>query len=86
MKETTIAMLLVATVLSANTVLVFDTLQNQMDELNKQFSNVMNETLNFLDHAWNIAKKFQDPNYTYDPSELGNYTPTETPQQANSPP
>ena len=56
-----------------------DTKQSQslMQELNIQFDEIMTETLDFLDHAWDVAKKFQDPNYDYDPSELGNYTTPE---------
>ena len=77
-------MLLVATVLSANAFLIFDTAQSQMGELNKQFNNIMTETMNFLNHAWDIAKNFQNPNYNYDPSELGNYTTTEIPFATNS--
>ena len=81
MKNIAVGTLLVAMVLSTNAVLIFDATQSRMDELNKQFNNIMTETLDFLDRAWNTAKKFQDPNYTYNPSELGNYTATESPQQ-----
>jgi hypothetical protein len=81
LKNIAVGTLLVAMVLSTNAVLIFDVAQNQMDELNKQFTNIMTETLDFLDRAWNTAKKFQDPNYDYNPSELGNYTATESSQQ-----
>jgi len=41
----------------------------------------MTETIDFLDRAWEVAKKFQDPNYDYDPSDLlGNYTMPELQQ------
>ncbi|MCX8176761.1 MAG: hypothetical protein N3F10_00445 [Candidatus Bathyarchaeota archaeon] len=45
-----------------------------MNELNDQFNEVMTQTISFLDHAWEIAQKFKDPNYNYDQSELQNYT------------
>ena len=76
-------MLLVASVLSTSTFLIFDSAQSQMGELNKQFNNIMSGTMNFLNHSWDIAKKFQNPNYNYDPSELGNYTTTD-PSATNS--
>ena len=31
---------------------------------------VTSETVNTLDNAWEIALKFKDPNYVYDPAEL----------------
>jgi hypothetical protein len=74
---TAIGMLLVATVLSTNAFLIFNNAQSRMEELNKQFNEIMTGTIGFLDHAWDVAKNFQNPNYTYDPSELGNYTPSE---------
>ena len=79
MNTTTIGMLLVATVLSTNAFIIFNNAQSQMEELNKQFNEIMTETIDFLDHAWDVAKGFQNPNYNYDPSELGNYTTTEIP-------
>jgi hypothetical protein len=45
-----------------------------MDELNNQFKNIMDETTSFFDDAWAIAQQFQNPNYDYDPSALGNHT------------
>jgi len=78
LKALTIGTLLVALTLSTNAALIFDAAQNRMEELNEQFNEIMTETLGFLDHAWDIAKKFQDPNYDYDPSELANYTTTKS--------
>jgi len=81
LKNIAIGTLLVAAVLvGANGLILLDAAQNRMDELNKQFNEVMSETLGFLDHAWEVAKRFQDPNYNYDPSDLSNYTKPEIPQ------
>ena len=74
MNTTAIALILLASVSSSSAFLIFDNAQSQMNDLNTQFNNVMNETNSFLDHAWDIAKNFQNPDYDYDPSELGNYT------------
>lgn len=30
-------------------------------------------TMGYLDHAWEVAKMFRDPDYDYDPSDLGNF-------------
>ena len=43
-------------------------------ELLKRFNSIMDELLKFLDHAWEIAQGFRDPNFSYDPSLLLNYT------------
>ncbi len=43
-------------------------------ELLKRFNGIMDELLNFLDHAWEIAQGFRDPNFSYDPSLLLNGT------------
>jgi len=75
------AMLLTTTIsLGVNGILLSATTQSQTEELNTQFEEIMTDTLNFLDRAWDVAKKFQDPNYNYDPSDLGNYTVPEIPQ------
>ncbi len=71
-----IVIILVASVLSPTAFVVFDYAQNQMTELNTQFTAVMNETTTYLDNAWNIAQEFQNPDYSYNPSELSNYTNT----------
>jgi hypothetical protein len=65
-------MVLVATILSTSAIMI--TAQSQMQALNNQFNDITNQTTNFLGKAWNIAQKFQNPDYNYDPSELGNYT------------
>jgi hypothetical protein len=69
---TAIGVLLVASVLSTSAIMI--NAQSQMQALNNQFNDIMNQTMSFLDKAWNIAQKFQNPNYNYDPSELGNFT------------
>jgi len=75
MNSAAVGVLLVASILTPSAFLVLDSsVQNQVNELFEQFNNIMNETTTFLDHAWDIAQNFQDPNYDYDPSELGNYT------------
>jgi len=40
---------------------------------------VMGETMDYLDHAWEVAKMFRDPDYDYDPADLGNFTLPEIP-------
>jgi len=50
-----------------------------MDDLIIRFDLMMNETMSYLDNAWEVAKMFRDPDYDYDPSDLGNYTLPETP-------
>ena len=81
-------LLLVASVLTPSAFLIYDNaVQTQVDDLNAQFNNIMNktdtimnQTNSFLDHAWDIAQNFKNPNYDYDPSQLGNYTaPSTTP-------
>ena len=78
MNTSVIGLIVIASVLSPTAFLVFGNAQSQMDELNNQFSNVMNGTMSFLGDAWDVAKEFQNPDYNYDPSELGNYTSTES--------
>jgi hypothetical protein len=78
MVNTSIAVLLIAATFLTSTSLVFlDNAQSQMTELNTQFSGIMNQTTGFLDNAWNVAQQFQNPDYHYNPSELGNYTNAE---------
>ncbi|GAH76157.1 unnamed protein product [marine sediment metagenome] len=50
-----------------------------MDDLIDRFDLMMNETMSYLDRAWEVAKMFRNPNYDYDPSDLGNFTLPETP-------
>jgi hypothetical protein len=74
-----VGILVLATVIGADTLLILDTsIQTQMVELNQQFNNTMDETMTFFDNAWGVAKQFQDPNYDYNPSDLGNYTASES--------
>jgi len=35
--------------------------------------------MDYLDRAWDVAKMFRDPDYDYDPADLGNFTLPETP-------
>jgi hypothetical protein len=69
-----LAVIVAASILSPTAFIVFDNTQIQMTELNTQFTGIMNETTGFLDHAWNTAQQFQNPDYCYNPSELSNYT------------
>ena len=50
-----------------------------MDELINRFELMMDETIGYLDRAWDVAKMFRDPNYDYDPADLGNFTLPEIP-------
>ncbi len=74
-----IALIVAASILSPTAFVFFDNAQSQMGELNTQFTGVMNQTMGFLDNAWKVAQEFQNPDYNYNPSELGNYTATQTP-------
>jgi len=69
-----VVVLLVASLLSPTAILFLEDAQTRMDELNNQFKNIMDETTSFFDDAWAIAQQFQNPNYDYDPSALGNHT------------
>jgi hypothetical protein len=69
-----VAVLLVASLLSPTAILLVEDAQNQMDALNNQFKTVMDDTMSFFDDAWEVAKQFQNPDYDYDPSALGNHT------------
>ena len=84
MNSTAIGIILAAALLGTNGFLIFDSPQVQMQELNAQFNSIMNDTMSFFNHSWDTALKFQDPNYHYDPSELGNYTASENPFAENS--
>lgn len=75
MDTTVVGILVLASVLGANAFVIIDTsMQTQMAELDQQFNDKMNETMNFFDNAWSVAKQFQDPNYSYNPADLGNCT------------
>jgi hypothetical protein len=81
-------LILAASILTPSAFLIYDnttapttSAPTQADDLGIQINDIMNKTdtiLNqtnsFLDHAWGIAQKFQDPNYEYDPSQVGNFT------------
>lgn len=79
-----VVVLLVASLLSPTAILFLEDAQNQMDELNNQFKNIMDETMSFFDDAWEVAKQFQNPDYDYDPSALGNHTSIAKPSVPDS--
>lgn len=79
MNTTVVGVLLAAAILGSSGLIVFDSQVEKSDQLNEQFNTVMNETMSFLDHSWEIAQKFQNINYNYDPSELGNFSAPKVP-------
>lgn len=79
MNTTVVGVLLAAAILGSSGLIVFDSQVEKSDQLNEQFNTVMNETMSFLDHSWEIAQKFQNINYNYDPSELGNFSTPKVP-------
>ena len=48
--------------------------QEKAMELLDRFNSIMDETLSFLDHAWEIAEEFKNPDFDYDPTLLLNRT------------
>jgi hypothetical protein len=66
--------LVAASVLTPTAFVLFDNVQSQMAQLNSQESTVVNGTIGFLDHAWDVAQEFQNSSYHYDPAEFDNYT------------
>jgi len=72
-------MMLSAIVIGATVVPLAAYAVETMDDLIIRFDLMMNETMSYLDNAWEVAKMFRDPDYDYDPSDLGNYTLPETP-------
>ena len=48
--------------------------QERAMELLDRFNSIMDETLSFLDHAWEIAEEFKNPDFDYDPILLLNRT------------
>lgn len=79
MNTTVVGVLLAAAILGSSGLIVFDSQVEKSDQLNEQFNTVMNETMSFLDHSWEIEQKFQNINYNYDPSELGNFSAPKVP-------
>lgn len=79
MNTTVVGVLLAAAILGSSGLIVFDSQVEKSDQLNEQFNTVMNETMSFLDHSWEIEQKFQNINYNYDPSELGNFSTPKVP-------
>jgi hypothetical protein len=45
--------------------------EDKMSEVLAILEKVMQGSLDTLDRGWDIALKFKDPNYQYDPSQLG---------------
>ena len=72
-------LLLSAIVLGATVVPLAAYAVEEMDELIDRFETIMGETMDYMDRAWDVAKMFRDPDYDYDPSDLGNFTLPETP-------
>jgi len=72
-------LLLSAIVLGATVVPLAVYAVEEMDELIDRFETIMGETMDYMDRAWDVAKMFRDPDYDYDPSDLGNFTLPETP-------
>jgi len=78
--KTGLATLMLATIVIGATVVPLAAYAvEEMDELIDRFETIMGETLDYMDRAWDVAKMFRDPDYDYDPSDLGNFTLPETP-------
>lgn len=73
------ALMLAAIVLGAEIVPIAVFATEKIDELISRFELIMGETMDYLDRAWDVAKRFRDPNYNYDPADLGNFTLPEIP-------
>lgn len=69
-----VALLVAASVISPTAFVLVDNSQTQMNGLSTQLDTVMNGTMGFFDNAWQVAQNFQNPDYHYSPSDLGNYT------------
>ncbi len=54
------------------------TVEDKTNEVIHILEKVTQGSLDTLDRGWEIAQKFKDPNYVYDPKELG-----EPPQSLN---
>ena len=77
--KTGLATILLASLIGAMVVPLAAYAVETMDELIDRFELVMGETMDYLDRAWDVAKMFRDPNYDYDPADLGNFTLPEIP-------
>lgn len=78
-KDGLAALMLAAIVLGAEIVPLAVFATEKIDELISRFELIMGETMDYLDRAWDVAKRFRDPNYNYDPADLGNFTLPEIP-------
>jgi hypothetical protein len=47
------------------------TVEDKTNEVIMILEKVVNGSFDTLDRGWDIALKFKDPNYVYDPKELG---------------
>jgi len=74
------AILLASTLIGAALTPLVVTTAETVDDLIDRFETIMGETMDYLDRAWDVAKMFKDPNYDYDPSDLGNFTLPEIPK------
>ena len=72
-------LMLTAIVIGATVVPLAAYAVETMDELIDRFELMMSETMDYMDRAWDVAKRFRDPNYDYDPADLGNFTLPEIP-------
>lgn len=73
------AILLASTLIGVALTPLFVAAADTVDDLTTRFTTIMTETMDYLDRAWEVAKMFRDPNYDYDPSDLGNFTLPEMP-------
>ena len=77
--KTGLATILLASLIGAMVVPLAAYAVETMDDLIDRFELMMSETMDYLDRAWDVAKMFRDPNYDYDPADLGNFTLPEIP-------
>jgi len=77
--KTGLATILMASLIGAMVVPLAAYAVETMDDLITRFDLMMSETMDYLDRAWDVAKMFRDPDYDYDPADLGNFTLPETP-------
>jgi len=77
--KTGLATILLASLIGAMVVPLAAYAVETMDELIDRFELMMSETMDYMDRAWDVAKMFRDPDYDYDPADLGNFTLPEIP-------
>jgi len=77
--KTGLATILLASLIGAMVVPLAAYAVETMDDLIDRFELMMSETMDYMDRAWDVAKMFRDPDYDYDPADLGNFTLPEIP-------